>query len=504
VTSDRTLDLSPLRPLSAACRQLAEDGWRVADGVGSFGLATSTADPRGAVDALAPLSGVAVNVEAVGARDGATLLLRLVNSRLAVVDAPSDDVHELFDVPADQQNARAAFEGDAEAALSLPMEWEVRGTFDLARALDAPTGTRVGVAAFAETVTRYVAETTAVSAARLAESGSTRVLVALDAAGIAVLGCLVLAGHEDGPVSAPLPLSCLLPGEAATADDGPAPGLLVPAEDSAPPPVWLAAAAHVRALAAQLVWRSLATDATAQDERLVLTFHGYKKASFGLPHASAWTPQQVSDTLALRAWALHDASPDRLLAVRQVVSLYDGDDALRHAADVRASAEIVYVGLRTDAVAEAVKSAREAHVQAQDDARQAVKSAHDLVKAATERMLAALIAVGAVLVANAGRTLPNAPSRQILLLVAAFLAVLAVASVALEGPLMALPAKNLKEDLQHSPGLLTETQRRHVDQTPSLEAARGRVRLVRVAVPMAHLTFALLLVVFGYPSRYTP
>ncbi len=142
---------------------------------------------------------------------------------------------------------------------------------------------------------------------------------------------------------------------------------------------------------------------------------GYKKSAFLLPEPESWEPQDVTETIALRGWALHDASPDRLLALRQVASLYGTDTApFGHAADVQASAEVIYAGLRTDAVAEAVKGSREAHAQAQDAARQTVKNATDMVKGATERMLAALVAVGAVLIANAGRALPDDTGRLLI------------------------------------------------------------------------------------------
>jgi hypothetical protein len=499
------LDLSPLRPLAAACRRLRDAGWQITDGVGSVAVRRAgTADVAGALTELADLLPTAINVEAVGERGGARLRMRLVHGALAVVDSPPGDVRTLFDDPADQGNAREAFEGDADAALALPLAWTVEGTFDFARVLAVPAGVRAAVAIAPATVVDYVTDTTAQTVERLAAPGAVRVLAAADAPGTVRIGGMVLAGPGgEGTTAVPLVAPVLLDGETAGPGNSPPAGVLVPAPGTAVPPVWQAAARHAQALACQLVWKALATASTGTGHAPSVTFHGYKKTSFALPAPGAWTPQQITETLALRRWALHDASPDRLLAVRQVVSLYDDGSAALHAADVQASAEIVYTGLRTDAVAEAVKGAREAHGQAQDAARQAAKNAHDLLKGATERMLAALVAVGAVLVANAGRTLPDETGRLLLLLVAAFLLVLAAASVAFEGPLLSLPAKNLKDDLHHQPGLLTQAQRDRVDATPSLKDARRRVRLVRFVVPIAHTAFAVLIYAFGHPSRYT-
>jgi hypothetical protein len=93
---------------------------------------------------------------------------------------------------------------------------------------------------------------------------------------------------------------------------------------------------------------------------------------------------------------LQDTSPDRLLAVRQVVSLYEHDDPFRDAQDVQASAEIIYVGWRNDAVTEVVESSRDAQAQGNDAVRQALMCSQDLAKAATERFLSGLVAVVAV------------------------------------------------------------------------------------------------------------
>lgn len=496
------LDLTPLAPLEAALERLRGSGWQLSGEMGSVVVTkTVTRDAAEALEELMALQTAAINIDALGERSGTRLLVAVVGGQPVVVESPSADPRELFENTGDQERLRKAADGDASAALVLPMKWTVTGAYDLARVLRVPDRVAVSVAPHAAAVNAYVSGTTALSVDRLVlQDAEHQVLVALGVGGTADFGSVLLTGSAVGEVRLRRPP--VLAGERG--GSGPAAGrLLPPAGAPATAPQWQAAATHVRALAAQLVWRAIATSEEAGPDGLVLTFHGYKKTSFVLPAASGWNPQQVTDTLALREWALHDASPDRLLAVRQVVSLYDRQDGpFRHNDDIRTSAEVVYVGLRTDAVAEAVKSNREAHAQAQDAARQVVKNAHDMVKAATERMFAALIAVGAVLVANASKALPDDVGRLLLVFVAIFLIVLAVASVALEGPLMALPARKLREDLSHQQGLLTAQQRADIDDTPSLNAARERICVVRWAVPVAHGVFAGLILVFGFPSRY--
>lgn len=505
-TASSSLDLTPLAHVLNAVEALRQRGWVLTDGITSTALTLpSTQDPAQALAQVQLLLPASLNVEAIGERGGTRLRVRLVNHQPEVIDPPVADPRELFDQPQDQEEAHRALDGDADAALRLPMQWRVEASFSFVRLLEVPAGVAVTVSLRAATITQRILSTTAVDVGDLLSGIGHRVMVALDATGTAALGLLVLTGVPAPGEATRLVLHppALLPGEHASGSR-PAPGALLPAADGPVPPIWREAAEQVRGLAAQLLWRLLATSEQSEAGQVVITFHGYKKSSFSLPAPAWWPPEPLDDTLALREWALHDASPDRLLAIRQVTSLYDTvTGPFAHASDIQASAEVIYTGLRTDAVAEAVKSSREAHAQAQDAARQTVKNATDMIKGATERTLAALVAVGAVLMANAGRVLPDDVSRLLIVLVAAFLLLLAAASVLLEGPLLALPAERLKADLVHQAGLLSDDQRDRIHLLPSLAAARDKITMVRFAVPFTHGTFALLLLVFAHPSRYS-
>jgi hypothetical protein len=206
--------------------------------------------------------------------------------------------------------------------------------------------------------------------------------------------------------------------------------------------------------------------------------------------------------LSLYDWASTEKSPDRLLAVQQVASLLEADQLLDHVGDLRGSAEIVYTGLRSEAVAEAVRGFREAHAATLETVRQTLTSVQDLTKAATDRGFAALVAVGAVLVANGTRSLSNHVGRLLLLLVAAFLIFLAVWSFTVEGPLVAAPMKNLEVDLRRGSPLLTDGQVKELLDAETISITRRRSTVVHFTIPGLHLALSLAIVIFGFPSRY--
>jgi hypothetical protein len=64
-----------------------------------------------------------------------------------------------------------------------------------------------------------------------------------------------------------------------------------------------------------------------------------------------------------------------------------------------------------------------------------------MAKSAGERFLAALVGVGGILIANASKTLTDHVSRQLMLLVAGFLLVLAAFAVLVEGRLLSVPTQ---------------------------------------------------------------
>ena len=182
--------------------------------------------------------------------------------------------------------------------------------------------------------------------------------------------------------------------------------------------------------------------------------------------------------------------------------MYHGIDAIQHAGDVLESAQSVFLGLRSDAVSEVIKSARESQAQALDTVRQSVKAAQDLVKNSTERVLASLVSVGAVVIANAAKSLSDETSRGLLLFVAAFLCLLALFALVIEGPLLASPLDTLDEDLRRGSRVVFDTQLQSVVSMPSVETTKRRVCFLRFVISSVYLVLAILIILFGFPSQY--
>ncbi|MEO7262662.1 MAG: hypothetical protein ABI047_15610 [Jatrophihabitantaceae bacterium] len=134
--------------------------------------------------------------------------------------------------------------------------------------------------------------------------------------------------------------------------------------------------------------------------------------------------------------------------------------------------------------------------------RQGLRSAQDLAKSATERFLAALVGIGAVIIANASKNLSDHVNRDLMLLVAGFLVALALFSVLVEGPLLAIPLRNLERDLKDGSSLLTADQLHRVTSIPSVGSTCRRLTVIRVVIPAVYTLTAVFILILGYPNRY--
>jgi hypothetical protein len=297
----------------------------------------------------------------------------------------------------------------------------------------------------------------------------------------------------------PPPAPPLAGEHAASSDVLALPSQLAPFQPELAGP-WERAARVLAAAFVASTWHRLAS--AVVEDGAAIEILGFKRVKPRLLEPSELSDEVIDGTRRLHAWAFQDLSPDRLLAVRQVVSLYLDDSAIRQPADVLDSAELVFVGLRSDAVADAMQSARDAQGQAAETVRQSLKSVQDMLRSATERLFASLVAVAAVVVANATTKLSDRAGRDLLLAVAGYLALLGLVHVVLEGPLLTLPLRTLDDDLKKSQPMLTETQRQRAVALPSMTATRARVRRLRVLVPVVYGLLATAIFVWGYPGRY--
>lgn len=507
------VELDGIRAVVGDVRALLAEGWVATDGLTSGRLVRADlSDPTPYLARLEALGAAVLDVHVVGMRAGQALRLRRVNHRYEVVSLPEASPEALFEDRDEQELATRAWDRDGDAALSLPLSWTITIDLNLTRLVAVPAGIELRVCLYAKTITDAISSATPTSAGLLMpRPGNRRVyLAALDPGDTVNLGAITLSclpvdtdpgtGALDLPGSGEPMAGELAVFDALPAELPPAFQLLPPSEP--PPAQWQASVTRLGSLSAFSVWCSLASSCSVEPAGVHLEFVGFKRLALDLPDPDQNDADAVAQTHRLRTWSFRDESPDRLLAVRQVVSLYTGHDALAHADDILASAEIIYLGLRSDAVAEVVKSAREAQSQVLDAVRQGLRSAQDLAKSATERFFAALVGIGAVLIANASKSLSDHVSRDLMLLVAGFLVALALFSILVEGPLLAIPLRNLERDLKDGSSLLTADQLQRATSIPSVGSTRRRLTAIRVVIPTFYALTAALILVLGYPNQY--
>jgi len=509
--ANSALDLEPFLSAGRALETLTNVGWVVYDVINDVRVSKTTHDCAAALAELAPLRPAIGDIEAVGERAGYEIRLRMVGGVMEVVSLPDVDPHALFDAGEDLENALRAWDRDADAAQVLPVNWRVTAYLSLDGLIPKDADFEMRMAFDADTIVTAFTSASLPTLNRLVPPGGAR-RVYLSLRGKAAplhLGTFSLAtSGATNPVRLPRPAAPLA-GETAALQQGLGllgPHCLIPlAPTGATPSEWEPVVRRSVAAAVAATWALLASGVEVAGDKVSLDFLGFKRIKLVLPDPKELAPEVIGAVLKLREWALQDTSPDRLLAVRQVVSLYEHDDAFEHAQDIQdiqASAEIIYIGLRSDAVAEVVKSSRDAQALANDTVRQALKSSQDLVKAATERFLAGLVATGAVVIANANRNLSDDVSRNLILLLACFFGVLAIVAVFVEGPLLSLQMKHLAADLRTGSSLLTEKQRQAVVDSPSVHATWVQIRIVRVAIPVLHLGLALAILEWGYLAHF--
>jgi hypothetical protein len=216
-------------------------------------------------------------------------------------------------------------------------------------------------------------------------------------------------------------------------------------------------------------------------------------------------PEGIDERAAVEAvklhnWAVADQSPDRVLAVRQVLSLAEPQHALDDLSVVRMAAEPLYLGLRRDTIDAVYQNQRQARQLAMDAAQRTVEVAQSTTKSAAERVLAALAGIGGLALAQASSTVPTDLARRLGELVAGYLGAVALWTLCIEGSLLMAPLSVLAEDLQTVGDLLTDVQRGEITGLASVRSARSRARIVRYLTPALYVLAALFVVALSVPS----
>lgn len=239
-------------------------------------------------------------------------------------------------------------------------------------------------------------------------------------------------------------------------------------------------------------WAWLSNDVDAPNgDQAVLEFFGYRRKTFDLS-AVGYAASPGQRAYSAYRWATVEESPDRVLAIRQVVSLQDGRALPGRPDDVVAAAEPLYQALRAGEVAAVLETQRQARSIAIDTARQSAESAQTAAKSAAERTIASLGAVAGIAVANATAVLSAADSRSIAIGISGLFIFLALWAIFIEGPPMGSPITSLKDDLPTIASLLSEKERKTILDLHVVTKAKRSVLRIRGITPVIYVLGAAL------------
>ncbi len=500
-------DLVGLPEVRQAVEDLRAAGWQLSDDVNAIrAVMASVATPLAwsGVEILTALGESVTSLRAVGSFGHADVHLVRVGTQFEVesISAPGG-LAAFFDDRHQQESAQRLEDHESDAAWELPFTWDLEARLNLEKALRHDDDLQLSVVLDPSSLVQTIRRSPSSTLAWLVPDPGIRrlCLILSDLDAEAHFGAISFMGAA---ASISLP-RCQLPldGEEPLSHtrDTVRPSALIPLGHRDPSEKLAEIRTTVTHAFLVAVWCPLAN--TCDLASGTAEFKGLMSRTLQIPSESQITPAVLEATADLYRWAYQDSGPDRLLATRQVVSLRGEPDALTGASEIRESAEMVFLGLRSEAIGEVVRSARDAHSYSLDTVRYSLRSVQEMSKAATERTLAALVAIAAVVAANSTQTLSDHVGRNLLLAVAGFLGLLAFFAGLVEGPLLSVPLSRLREDLRTGNPLLTDSQLEHAVAMPGVEAAKRRVHWLRIAVPLTYGLLALAIVLWGYPARFS-
>jgi hypothetical protein len=489
---------------------LVADGWRLEQQGVALTLHRTGNEPRDLSSALSRLGSVLVDARLSGRWPGHDLQLQYVDGGFAIAECSPGDLRVAFE-GANLVAAQNAWDGDAEAALSLSGSWTARGEVDPARLLQSvDTERRWYVLLSLDSVIALLAARPWWELAGLLEPSEMVVIAIGDAprsldVQTARLRIRSLSADVPWPPNVlaidtqravgGTRMHAIRPGS-----DIPAPSTLAPTSDREPPTDSGATGlyAELWRCCAAAAWAWLATAVELNNEQsATLEFFGLQRTR----HELFWNGpsidiQQCRASYDLWRWVTSGDGPDQLLAARQVISLYRDAPPWNNASDIQRAAEPIFVALRSDATAEAFRMQREARALALTVARETAEATIGLAKGAVERCLAALAGIGGVIVAQTSHALTDSQASSLRVLIAVFLYVMAAWSAMIEGPATTIGLNNLPKDIGTLAELLSKSQQQEALDLATLKRAQLQSRIVKIAVPAAYLiagTVALII-----------
>jgi hypothetical protein len=244
-------------------------------------------------------------------------------------------------------------------------------------------------------------------------------------------------------------------------------------------------------------WAWLSNEVMLSSDKARIEFLGYRRKSFELD-GTGYTSGSDKRIYPTYRWATMENSPDRVLAIRQVMSLQDGDTLPTEPDNILTAAEPIYRALRTNEVAAVLEMRQQARNVAIDAARQSADVAQSTARSAATRAIATLGAVASIAVARATAVLSAKDSRDIAVGIAALLIFLAVWAVFIEGPPMRAPLASLEYDFPRIADLLTQKERKDILSMNVLKKAKDDVLKIRIAAPGLYIVTAAIVLIVAH------
>lgn len=468
-------------------------GWKVTRHA-TAGVAEGTGSPIELAATVGELGPLVTSARLVGRFAHATVTVQVSARGEFLAASGTGDISENFGVD-DQADARAAFDGNIDAALRLPGTWSCLIQIAWTKRLDedAP-GTQWMVFSDVAATVSYLVRQPFWSVGDVLDAGRGTVALVRELPSDSFVQAqgLTVASLRAEDVSIPdvsdfSPVPATDPLLKGSTD----PRLLLPSASRGPVSVVSDA---LCSLTVGLVWARLATSLRVTgDGSLDAEYFGLQRVHYSLSAPGPLSDRPTAQaSLDLLEWVESASTVDRLLAVRQIVSLRTDDPPWQNAGDIRAAAEPIFMALRSDAVAEALKSLRDTRASALESARQTVEVSASIAKATVERALASVIATGGIFLASTSKTLTARQDFDLRLLVAAALLGLAIWHLIVERPTLFRSIRDFREDLPTLGELLPSAETARIQELASLKNAERQATLVGRAVPAAYLALAVV------------
>jgi hypothetical protein len=478
------LDIDYLRPLRDALSAFTAGGWTATDNGRFIRLSGRIQGAPIGWDGIGVLAPFVNFMMARGERRGDAIELHQVNGTWEFLSLPDLRPEDWFSDADQVKYARRAWESQTSSLAHLDLEWTVK--FDL----DLGTQSRPDVDLQVHWDPSYIdhvySNDSNSELSTLVPSSGRRVHISLQGDRSELeFGALTFVSLDAIPKSSieihrvPEPLS----GESDLQ-----PQIAKLLHVSGDETSWRAVSVFLLAAACASIWSAVSSVHTKTN----VEFFGYKRVNFDLP--VVWAAGTVHGALRLREWTFSEKSADRLLALRQIISLYT-EPPFDYVDEILESADPIYFALRSDATAEALRDTRDAESHAQQAVRLSAQGAVDLAKLAGERTLAGLVAVGAAAIANVTEVLDAEVTTTILGFIAGYFGLILALFLLVDRRAIALPIEQLESEIQRKVTYLSPTTIQTISESPTVLGARKLVSVTRIVVACIYGAIILALCV---------